>query len=213
MSHTFPFADKGRSWVKVSIEYPHEASPTDVTPVNVKVDCWPSASFRRILSVDIKIITATNTVSKITPREPWKGPTTTVTFTEDEMLSATGTFTGAVGVVWSFLTCSLGVTKTTISETKIGRQAAVDTYDGVLSAPADGDSDTVEWAISAAEIPGGVGLRGPLSPEVNLSYTLLKKPDKVTFECVVVHKSHNGSRRTVSPRLRSRPKLFPFWHW
>jgi hypothetical protein len=54
LSHTFPFADRGNSWVKVAIE--PLIPPPNAT--NLQVECRPLSGFRHIISVTVKIIVA-----------------------------------------------------------------------------------------------------------------------------------------------------------
>ncbi|KAJ7342804.1 hypothetical protein DFH08DRAFT_873595 [Mycena albidolilacea] len=207
MSHTFKFADRGRSWVKVAIEYPHEAPPHGVTPVTVEVVCWPIPSFRYIKAITITISFEDNHVIDVNPRELWKGPPTQVTVKKNVKLSTSQTLTGSLSAAWNFLTCSLSssITRTLEEGQETTAPAPVDVSEEVKGTTINGTA--ASWAITAAETPNGKGLDGTVTPSAGLSFNLTKKPARVTYECVVVHQSP-GSGPVVSPTMRSRSLLF-----
>ncbi|KAJ7052257.1 hypothetical protein C8F01DRAFT_1171450 [Mycena amicta] len=210
MSHTFKFADRGKSWVKISVAYVTDAPPDAVTAVKVEITCWPLPSYRHINGIEMKITVEDNTVTAITPVESWQGPATLVHVKKNVVRGSSRNFTSSCTAVFKYLTCGLtsSSTRTVEEEIEISAPAAVEVSEGVRAAIIEEDS--ASWAISEVETPHGRGLEGAVVEDAKMSFSLSKKPVRFNFECTVVHQGP-GTSRVRSPTMSSRSRTFPFW--
>jgi hypothetical protein len=199
--HTFPFADRGNSWVRVGIIYSPTAPLYAVTPVNVRIEFRPLTGLRHIVSVTAKIIVEDNLVTDVEPLE-WNGPATPVIIRTKTNLNTSRSCTNSLSAAWNFLTCAATYTKTQTVE----REKEVTAPDPVnVAEQIQGYSfndTTACWSIAEASTANGKGLFGRMEPTAGLSFSLKKKPNRVAYECIIVHK--NPGSAPIQTVMKSR---------
>jgi hypothetical protein len=179
------FADRGHSFINVSVDYDAFSSPEDATLVRVKVYCATLDNFRRISGVSLKIKIPDKEVVSIYPKESTGGTEFCTEF------SLTENDTSGFGLQKLGLTTPAGFgadieagghrDKGTEMNHKGSMRSKSTVRGNILER-----RTVVQWSIkeAAANQRLGYGVNGE---QEEMGFILAGKPEKFEYDCAITH--------------------------